>query len=137
MFEFNNYDGSLDNLESFVKIQEANKAKNAVDFVLAYQLIGDIYRHFSKFDQANTAYTAAFSAFNHSKEVSTRYPGFGPILQARVEEEVAAPPVSAGGLFARITGELGRLSDEVKTGGPSMQCDPEEVELRNSILFDD
>ena len=135
LFESGQYDESLENLETFVRIRDANKMKNTVDYVLAHQLIGDIQRYYSKADLASSAFMSAFNAYNHSKDVSTKYPGFAPILQKRVEEDTSAPPPTS--FFARITGEIGRLSDETKAGGPALNCEPEEIELRGSIMFDD
>jgi len=137
-FEAGNYVEALEYLGTFVKIQESNKVKNTADYILALLLIGDINRYNFRNDEATSAFASANHAFAASKEVSKKYPGFGPILHRRLSEESkpAVAPQPAG-LFARITGELGRLSDEVKTTPGGIVCDEDEVELRNSILLDD
>jgi tetratricopeptide (TPR) repeat protein len=137
-FDSQKYDEAIEYLEAFVKIQEANKTKKQADYILALQLIGDIHRHNSNSDAASSAFATANNVFSSSKEVAKKYPGFAAILQRRiasVENDMAPPPPS--GLFARITGELGRLADETKAKESLIQVEEDEVELRNSMFFDD
>lgn len=137
-FESQNYDEALEYLGTFVKIQESNKVKNTPDYILGLLLIGDINLYNGRTDEASSAFASANHAFSASKEVVKKYPGFGPILHRRLSEENRAlPAAQPTGLFARITGELGRLSDEVKTKAEGIEADEDEMELRNSILLDD
>jgi tetratricopeptide (TPR) repeat protein len=137
-YEAKNYDEALEYLGTFIKIQDSNKVKNTADYVLALQLIGDINRYNGRNDEASSAFASANHAFSHSKEVAKKYSGFQQILERRLSEEndsnIPPPPT---GLFARITGELGRLGEEVKTSAGGIKNAPDEVELRNSILLDD
>ena len=137
-FELKNYDEALDSLSSFIKIQDSNKDKNSVDYILGLLLIGDIYHYNGKMDDASSAYASANHAFSYSKEVPKKYPAFRDILERRLSEQrIKTGPAAPTGLFARITGEFGRLSDEVNSKGDGIQCEPDEVELMKSILFDD
>lgn len=137
-YDMKNYDEALDYLSCFVKIQDSNKDKNTVDYILALLLIGDINHYNGMMDEASSAYASANHAFANSKEVSKRYPAFRAILERRLSEQrVKKAPAPPTGLFARITGEFGRLSDEVSAKADGIQCEPDEVELRNSILLDD
>lgn len=137
-YEAKNYDEALEYLGTFVKIQDSNKVKNTADYVLALQLIGDINRHNGRNDEASSAFASANHAFSYSKEVAKKYPGFRQILERRLaEENNPSVPAAPTGLFARITGELGRLGEEVKASAGGIKNEPDEVELRNSIILDD
>ena len=140
-FEMKNYDEALDSLSNFIKIQDSNKEKNSVDYILALLLIGDIYHYNCRMDEASSAFASANHALSYSKEVPKKYPVFRDILERRLSEHRIKPgpaaPAAPTGLFARITGEFGRLSDEVNSKGDGIQSSPDEVELIKSILFDD
>ena len=137
-FELKNYDEALEYLGSFVKIQDSNKDKNTADYILALLLIGDINHHNGKMDEASSAFASANHAFSYSKEVANKYPDFRSILERRLSEEYASKqPAAPTGLFARFAGELGRLSDEVKSKGGLIVCEEDEIQLRNSIILDD
>ena len=134
-FQQGEYDSAAKFLTDFLRIQDANKAKKSIEYILSLQVLGDIHRYHHNVDDANSAYSSAYHAF--SKEMAAKYPALGPILEGRLatcdDGEVPQSPV---GLFSRITGEFGRLNEEVKNKG-KIRITVEEEKLYKSIFLDD
>jgi hypothetical protein len=136
-FQLGEYPAAEKYLTDYIRIQDVNKAKNSIDYVLAMEMMGDMHRHKHDVDHANSAYSAAYTIFSSSKELTTKYPELSNFLESRLatgdDGEVPAAPA---GLFSRITGEFGRLNEEVKNKGKIRISEEEEAFLKK-ILFDD
>ena len=94
-YELDNYDEALKYLGDFVKIQDAKNVRN-VDYVLALQVIGDIHKFLDNCESASSAWSAAFHSYSSSKDMVSRYPDLGPMLERRLvtcgEDSEAPPP---------------------------------------------
>jgi tetratricopeptide (TPR) repeat protein len=136
-FQLGEYPAAEKYLTDYIRIQDANKAKNSIEYVLALEMMGDMHRHKHDVDDANSAYSAAYTIFSTSKELNNKYPALSNFLESRLatgeDGEGTAQPA---GIFSRITGEFGRLNEEVKNKGKIRISEEEEAFMRK-ILFDD
>ena len=137
-FELDNYEDAMSHLGDFVKMQDSTKTKN-VQYVIALQIIGDVHQFFENDNAARSAWTAAFHVYSSSKDIVTKYPDLGTMLERRMltSSEESEEPASQDGLFQRISADLvSRLSDEVNSNR-KMVNDPAEAEIRKSIFMED
>lgn len=133
------YEEALKNLSDFVKIQDTNKKRNA-DYVIALQVIGDIHQFLENSESARSAWSAAFHTYSSSKEMVSRYPELGPMLERRITacgEEAESQPSQAETMLQTFTANLvGQLSEEV-TKRDKMERDPAEGAFQRAIFLEE
>jgi hypothetical protein len=132
-FELDNYEGALSSLGDFVRIQDAHKTKN-VDYVIALQVMGDLYKYFDSRDEASTAWSTAFKVYSSSKDMISRYPELGPMLERRLvtaTEESEAQQASPESFFKSI---VSHLSVEVNKND-KLDRDPIEDEFQRTVFL--
>jgi len=137
-YQLGEYDAALKSLTDYIRIQDANKDRNSIDYILALLTVGDLHRFYlKKYDDASLYYLSAKQILSDNNEISFKYPTLSNILSGRLDigddGEGSATP---GGLFSRITGEFGRLNEEVKTNG-KIRVNEEEAKFFKSIILDD
>lgn len=130
------YDEALENLENFVKIQEATQAKKSANFVLALQFIGDIHKYQNSFDKASTALKTANKIYWNDKDLSREYPLLGDMLDRRLSEENNESNLAPPSLFHRISEEITRFTDENKFANDAAQIRDKEIKLMHSFVFE-
>lgn len=81
-FESENFEDAMIYLGDFVKTQDAKKVRN-VEYFVALQCIGDMHQHFDNGDSARTTWSASFRAYSSSKDMVSRYPELGPMIDRR------------------------------------------------------
>jgi len=138
-FETDNYDEAMKFLGDFVKLQDAKKNRN-IDYVIALQVIGDIHQFLENNDSASSAWSAAFHTYSSSKDMVSRYPDLGSMLERRMNscgEENAAPSSQPETMLQTFTANLvGQLSEEV-TKKDKIDRDPAEAALQRGIFLED
>ena len=139
-FESENFEDAMKYLEDFVKMQDAKKIRN-VEYVVALQCIGDMHQHFDNGDSARTAWSNSFRTYSSSKEMVSRYPELGPMLDRRQVsggEENEVPPSEPETIGANMLQMLvGQLSEEVNNRKENLDRDPAELAFYRSIFLED
>jgi hypothetical protein len=131
-FELDNYEDAMTSLGDFVKIQDANKTKN-VDYVIALQVMGDLHKYFDNGDEASTAWSTAFKVYSTSKDMVSKYPDLGPMLERRlVTATEDSVPVPQENFFISL---VVHLSEEVSKND-KLNRDPVEDEFHRTIYFE-
>lgn len=138
-YETNSFKDAMKHLGDFVKIQDAKKIRN-IEYVIALTCIGDIHQHLESTDSSSSAWSAAFHTYSSSKDLVSRYPELGPMLERRQESgggENEAPPSQPETMLQTITASLvGQLSEEVNEK-QSLDRDPAEAAFYRAIFLED
>lgn len=139
-YEMDEYEEAMKYLGEFVKIQDAKKVRNTIEYVVALQVTGDIHHFLDDSGSASSMWSAAFNTYSSSKEMVSRYPDLGPMLERRVStsgEDGDAPSSQPESMLQTITANLvGQLSDEVSKKD-KVERDPREIALVRTIFLGD
>uniref|UniRef100_A0A7S1USR9 Anaphase-promoting complex subunit 5 domain-containing protein n=1 Tax=Grammatophora oceanica TaxID=210454 RepID=A0A7S1USR9_9STRA len=137
MYEKGDYRAAIKYLVDFIRIQDARKQKNSIDYVMGLEIIGDIHKFNNNAEDAISAFAAASNAYRQNKELSKLYPALGGFLEKRLAAEEKQNPdqEQAGGLLDQITGALRNLDNEVKMND-MIEASPEEEAFRRKLIFD-
>lgn len=138
-YDEENYEEAMKYLGDFVKIQDAKKIRD-VEYVIALQVIDDIHQFLGSDDSASSAWSSAFHTYSSSKDMVSRYPTLGPMLERRVAsggEASEAPSSEPETMLQTITASLvGQLSEDVNKQ-QKLERDPAEAMLQRAIYLED
>jgi tetratricopeptide (TPR) repeat protein len=97
-------------LSDFIRVMDAAKTADSADYVIALELLGELHRVESRYEDAKKLWRKAKSILEQNPSISEKIPELKELISKRLETAQAAPTESKS-LFSRFT-ELARFEDE-------------------------
>jgi uncharacterized membrane-anchored protein len=126
------YAPALAHLDDFVRIMDAYRNFDTVDYVIAMGLLGEIHRAESRYPQAKQRLTVAKQILEKNETIAAKLEGMSEMVSLRIEAVSRAPQEKS--FFSRLT-ELARFEDEV-SGEKTIEEKYQEM-LQTFVFLDD
>jgi tetratricopeptide (TPR) repeat protein len=97
-------------LSDFIRVMDAAKTVDSVDYVIALELLGELHRAESRYEDAKKLWRKAKSILEQNPSIGEKIPELEELISTRLETAQAAPTETKS-LFSRFT-ELARFEDE-------------------------
>ena len=109
-YMMNDYETAKVHLDDFVRIMDAHRQFETVDYVIAVDLLGEIHRIESRYPEAKKNLTIAKQILERNPQIAAKLPQMLDMVSDRLEVVSRAPQEKT--FFSRFT-ELARFEDEV------------------------